>query len=560
MRMGSLGIMSVVFGYLANVLWLVVVLLIVWFVIRRFRGRHRSGDARRQKSELDIARSREEAVSEFFFLFSLLFFSLMLFALNRNMGDPLSWRFVLLLTSVFGFVLSYATAATWTLAVSVVYAVVWWGAQAAYWAVADLKTSIVVSGLALFMLLLLLVGRLHGRAARWKRFSIVYVILGGLGIAAAPMLFSTTDGMVAFQTMTKGALWMKSWQLDLSVVIFIAAFVSSAALGWRWRVLQGSEVSAASAVAAFWILLSLVPLQMVIVENSGALSGLGVFWYSVFHVLALLMSVGMLVWGVFRHDLSLRATGRAATMILFLVQFFSILFWQRAPGLLTPASVVVLLVAALAVGLIVSWWSGNFLPERWEQRLTIFGLVPVFILLFWLSSESGLRALGQQVHTLPHFSAAAIPLVVYTVLIAVAASIVLLARMPISPEFVFLSVLVLASVGTVLFPHAPTIGAVGKLNGYGVFWAVMTNLLAFASTIITLLLGYRQRSNLLINTGTVVLFLLIAVKYFDWFFTFLDKSVFFIGAGVLLLGIGWLMEKGRRAMLAAIARAIPPQP
>jgi len=45
---------------------------------------------------------------------------------------------------------------------------------------------------------------------------------------------------------------------------------------------------------------------------------------------------------------------------------------------------------------------------------------------------------------------------------------------------------------------------------------------------------------------------LIFVKYFDWFFTFLDKSVFFISAGVLLFVVGWLMEKGRRYMLAEI--------
>ena len=62
--------------------------------------------------------------------------------------------------------------------------------------------------------------------------------------------------------------------------------------------------------------------------------------------------------------------------------------------------------------------------------------------------------------------------------------------------------------------------------------------------------GYGRKEKWLINLGIFFLFIFILVKYFDWFFDFLDKSVFFIGAGVLLFAVGWFMGKGRRYMLS----------
>ena len=40
------------------------------------------------------------------------------------------------------------------------------------------------------------------------------------------------------------------------------------------------------------------------------------------------------------------------------------------------------------------------------------------------------------------------------------------------------------------------------------------------------------------------------VDRFDWFFTFFDKSIFFISAGIILFIVGWFMEKGRKYMLS----------
>ena len=90
------------------------------------------------------------------------------------------------------------------------------------------------------------------------------------------------------------------------------------------------------------------------------------------------------------------------------------------------------------------------------------------------------------------------------------------------------------------------------LTNTGVLWAVVFNLLIFFELLGVIFSGYRRKESWLINIGMVGLFMLIAFKYFDWFFTFLDKSLFFIGAGVLLLVIGWFMERNRRRLIADI--------
>jgi len=91
-----------------------------------------------------------------------------------------------------------------------------------------------------------------------------------------------------------------------------------------------------------------------------------------------------------------------------------------------------------------------------------------------------------------------------------------------------------------------------ELSSTGVLWAITYNFAIFFELLGLIITGYLRRETWLINFGALFLFLLIIVKYFDWFFTFLDKSIFFIGAGILLFVVGWFMEKGRRYMISNI--------
>lgn len=86
----------------------------------------------------------------------------------------------------------------------------------------------------------------------------------------------------------------------------------------------------------------------------------------------------------------------------------------------------------------------------------------------------------------------------------------------------------------------------GQLTGAGLFWAVIFNFTLLFEILGVIFVGYLRREIWMINFGAVLLVIFVAVKYFDWFFKFMDKSVFFIIAGILLFTIGWAMERGRR--------------
>jgi uncharacterized membrane protein len=102
-------------------------------------------------------------------------------------------------------------------------------------------------------------------------------------------------------------------------------------------------------------------------------------------------------------------------------------------------------------------------------------------------------------------------------------------------------------------PYSIT-GNVVTLNYFNIIWAVLFNLLVLIELLGLVLTGYLNQQLWRINLGVFLLFILMIVKYMDWFFTFLDKSLFFISAGLLFLVVGWLMERGRRYLIASIEK------
>lgn len=93
------------------------------------------------------------------------------------------------------------------------------------------------------------------------------------------------------------------------------------------------------------------------------------------------------------------------------------------------------------------------------------------------------------------------------------------------------------------------------ITGTGVAYVILFNILVFAGLACLLLAGYYRGKTWLVNVGVLLLIAFVVVKYFDWFFRLSSRSVFFIGAGLLLLVVGLLMEAGRRLMLSSMKGA-----
>ncbi len=349
--------------------WLVLIIGgIFWFVRRNRRMPPLQSD---ERWYLRLALSRQDAIAQVYFLLAVLFFGALLLTLNQKFGSHFSWRTILLATSLVGLVCAYRLKLVYTLAAGILGSVIWWTAQAVEWgslpAGQTVRSVALTVGLLIIAVWLYLLGRLHEQYPPYRRFALVYELLGMLGATAGLLIFSTRSGLQEFEQMLTGLPVTAVWPLAVSLLVIFAGAVLLIGLSIKRRAMSIGE------------------------------------------------SVGV---------------------IIFVGLFGLMLF--------APASEL-------------------FLKEK------IFA---------W-------------VRTTESFTAA------------------------------------------------------------GMIWAVVFNLAVFLQILGLMLSGYVRREEWLINLSAILMFLLIAIKYFDWFFTFLDKSVFFIGAGILLFVVGWLMERGRRYVLNA---------
>ena len=64
--------------------------------------------------------------------------------------------------------------------------------------------------------------------------------------------------------------------------------------------------------------------------------------------------------------------------------------------------------------------------------------------------------------------------------------------------------------------------------------------------------GLQQGKPWLVNLAIAFIALNIFTRYFDFFATMLDQGMMFLVSGVVVLGVGWFLERKRRALLGAI--------
>lgn len=307
----------------------------------------------------------EDTVSQLFLLISFSFLGATLLAFNKDLGGLVSGKTILLLISIIGLAGSYYFKLLYTFLFSLIGLVSWWGAQGFDWIKeGNIKGTALFVGFLLIALIFYILGRLHQKEFKFKRFALIYLILGIVFITGSLFILSTKIGLEFFERITEGMSFFVSWQISISLFILVSSFIALAIYTTTEKLISTPEIF-----------------------------------------------------------------GIAIIFLLFLVIVF--------------------------------------LPND---------------KLFFDSSISG---------------------------------------------FSF-----------------------GDFTAIGAWWAVIFNIITFFEILGLIFSGYLRREEWLINLGSLFLFLLIAVKYFDWFFTFFDKSLFFIGAGILLFVVGRFMEKGRKYMIS----------
>ncbi len=210
-----------------------------------------------------------------------------------------------------------------------------------------------------------------------------------------------------------------------------------------------------------------------------------------------------------------------------------------------------------ALGRLHEWFPK---AKRFALTYLVLGVVPVTALLFFLSTGIGLEALEDMTRGTSMLNTWQVlfSFVVIGIALVVTLTVITIKRLIYPGELAALIVLV-ALLGSIAFLPAQTLVAKGDSYSYsrtltstGIIWASIFNIALLAELVGIVFMGYARRATGLINLGALALFIFIFIKYFDWFFSYINKSVFFIGAGVLLFALGWLMERGRRRMIATL--------
>ncbi len=231
-------------------------------------------------------------------------------------------------------------------------------------------------------------------------------------------------------------------------------------------------------------------------------------------------------------------------------------FWQPPEGIYVWGLAVPIGLMWLAILLYVAgfWQMGKSAWKRFGVAWVSIGLILVNFLLFVFSTRSGLLVLEEMIGGDRIFDAwqNVISLFVIAVMVAMALLYGCFKKIVLVEEATFAGILFFIFGLLAALPDQSLFESKRQLTALGLFWAAVLNFALLFEILGVIFAGYLRREIWMINFGTLLLLIFTAVKYFDWFFKFMDKSVFFIVAGIMLFAIGWGMERGRRYLTRSI--------
>jgi uncharacterized membrane protein len=110
------------------------------------------------------------------------------------------------------------------------------------------------------------------------------------------------------------------------------------------------------------------------------------------------------------------------------------------------------------------------------------------------------------------------------------------------------------ALGAVAVVAVAVAGAVAPPGREWLALAVL-NLVLVAALILLIAEGYRRDDRFVVNLGFLAFALTILRLYFDTFWLLFDRSLFFMVGGLLVIALGWLLERKRRHLIDDLREA-----
>lgn len=330
--------------YGSIIMWLiaalVIIVLVLFGIVRLImhfvRGRSKSKVVDQKNWYLQMSLSREDGLSQLFFLLGLAFLGVTLFSINRNLGAPLTWQSIVLVMVILSLALAYRLKLIYALAAGLITLIIWWVAKVVVWS--EAKDTAVMAGVsiaALLFLIMFVLGHLHDFKPLWKRSALVYKLFGVVGVVGLMFIFSTQSGLRLFQQALTGGSFYASWQLSVSLLILVIGLAVAIYQAASKKLLSLNMAAAAGMLGVFFLLLSFFPNKPIwdipagyyySSYGVGSLTQYGAVWVTVFNLFTLLILLGLILSGYRRKESWQINFGAIFLFIFILVKYFDWFF------------------------------------------------------------------------------------------------------------------------------------------------------------------------------------------------------------------------------------------
>ncbi|MAF20866.1 MAG: hypothetical protein CMI55_04305 [Parcubacteria group bacterium] len=298
----------------------------IFAFVRRLVRRKRGVVEEDEDRFSQIFLSKEDAVSQFFFLLSIVFLSATLLAFNYDFGSPVSWRIILYIASILGLIIAYYYKSVLPLGLSLIGIAGWWGAQTAFWAAGkDISMSSVFVGLMLIFLILYVLGHLHEIKEKYKRFAMVYLIFGIITVIGALFFLSTQSGLEFLDELDGNVKFYGEWRISISLILFAVVLIGTLFYTLSRKLISGYQVMAVILLAIlFCSILFTSGAEMFVKKRQ--LTSAGVFWAVVYNIVIFFAILGLIFSGYIRREKRLINLGAIFLFLLILVKYFDWFF------------------------------------------------------------------------------------------------------------------------------------------------------------------------------------------------------------------------------------------
>lgn len=540
------------FYWISNVLsglfWLGLIFLIIKFIF--FRNKKiKNADLKTKKIQ------SFDFTKQSYFLLAGLFLNAILFVINYVLGEIIPKDILILICAIFGITVGYLFDAFVVLGFSIFFS---------FFAISFRYSELVSSNAVTAQLLglIMLLGILYcsfGQIQKniSKRFSPTLLFVSLIVLFSVLLFFSNGLGGIEFLSKTIGSVVLTPILIFLFVVLLLTnAFLIYFNLSNKKITLP--EFGFFSFLTLFSSFLVLSSKQQFFIgvqkdwnyflHNGGGDLTIGGFFMSI--VLTILVLVFSLIVLHIGNSRNIKVIRRLGLFMFIISSMASFLYSFQGSSLgLVPTINTLNFILLINMFFLIYYLSGKEKNENTAEFIpTIFAIIPINIFLLFLSSRAGIDSFGKSFFVFNQgyiFSISLILIISFLFFYLFKTSVIfkrIFYPFSLSLFFFFLPFM---NFNKDLFA-----GGV-ELTGPALLWSFVFNFLTFLLYLGTILFGYKLKSTGIINVGAIFLFLFIISKYFDWFYSSLDKGLFFILAGVILLVVGWAMEKGRQVLISS---------